>query len=83
MVQLNVIQGYCFVGGNIPVKFVYFVLQYFIEGTRFYTFAMKYVKICHFKARWGRIFARRTLFPLRYFSIHVKMCALLTYSVIT
>ena len=27
-----------------------------------------------------KIFARRTLFPSRYFSIHVKMCVLLTYS---
>ena len=29
-----------------------------------------------------RIFARTTLFPFRYFSIHVKMRVLLTYSAI-
>ena len=29
-----------------------------------------------------KIFARRTLFPFRYFSIHVKMTVLLNYSAI-
>ena len=43
-------------------------------------FAMESVKICRFKTSLVRIFARRTLFPFRYFSIHVKMCGLLTCS---
>ena len=40
------------------------------------------VKICLFKTYLVRIFARRTLFPFRYFSIHVKMRVSLTYSAI-
>ena len=41
-------------------------------------------KICRFKTSLVGIFALRTLFPFRYFSIHVKdlVCALLTYSAI-
>ena len=45
-------------------------------------FAMKSVKICRFKASLVKMFAQRTLFPLRYFSIHVKMSVLLNYSAI-
>ena len=40
------------------------------------------VKICPLKASLVKIFARRTLFPFRYFSIHVKMSVLLNYSAI-
>ena len=40
------------------------------------------VKICRLKASLVKIFARRTLFPFRYFSIHVKMSVLLNYSAI-
>ena len=40
------------------------------------------VKICRFKISVLKIFAQRTLFSFRYFSIHVKMCVLLTYSAI-
>ena len=43
---------------------------------------MKSVKICRFKTSVVEIFAWRTLFPFRYFSIDVKMCVLLTYSAI-
>ena len=43
-------------------------------------YAMESVKICGFKTSLVRIFARRTLFPFRNFSIHVKMRGLLTYS---
>ena len=32
------------------------------------------------KASLVKMFARRTLFPFRYFSIHVKMSVLLNYS---
>ena len=39
-------------------------------------------QICRFKASLVKIFARRTLFPFRYFSIHVKMSVLLNYSAI-
>ena len=45
-------------------------------------FAMESVKICRLKASLVKIFARRTLFPFRYFSIHVKMSVLLNYSAI-
>ena len=45
-------------------------------------FAMESVKICRFNTSLVRIFARNTLFPFRYFSIHVKMRSLLTYSAI-
>ena len=45
-------------------------------------FAMKSVKICRFKTSLLRIFARRTLFPFRYFSIHVKIRVLWTHSAI-
>ena len=31
------------------------------------------VKVCRFKTSLVEIFARRTLFTFRYFSIHVKM----------
>ena len=48
----------------------------------FYIFAMDSVKICRFKTSLVRIFARRTLFSFRYFSIHVKMRVLLSYSAI-
>ena len=40
------------------------------------------VKICRFKTFWVRIFAPRTLLSFRYFSIHVKLCVLMTYSAI-
>ena len=45
-------------------------------------FAMQSVKIGRFKTSLVGIFARRILFPFRYFSINVKMCVLLTYSAI-
>ena len=45
-------------------------------------FAMESVKICRFKASLVKIFARRTLFLFRYFSIHVKMSVLFNYSAI-
>ena len=35
-----------------------------------------------FQNIFGRNFARKTLYPFRYFSIHVEMCVLLTYSAI-
>ena len=40
------------------------------------------VKICRFKTSLVGIFAWKTLFPLRYFSINVKIYVLLTYSAI-
>ena len=43
---------------------------------------MESVKICRFKTSLVRIFARGTLFPFRYFSIHVKIRVLWTYSAI-
>ena len=45
-------------------------------------FAMKSVKICRFKTFWMRIFARRTFFPFRCFSIHGKMCVFWTYCIL-
>ena len=47
-----------------------------------HNFAMESVKICPLKASLVKIFARRTLFPFRYFSIYVKMSVLLNYSAI-
>ena len=43
---------------------------------------MESVKICRLKASLVKILARRTLFPFRYFSIHVKMSVLLNYPAI-
>ena len=45
-------------------------------------FAIESVKICRFKASLVKIFANRTLFPFRYFSIDVKMSVLMNYSAI-
>ena len=36
---------------------------------------LEYVKICRFKTSLLSIFARRTLFPFGYFSIHVNIYA--------
>ena len=51
-------------------------------STQTVIFAMEPVKVCRLKASLVKIFARRTLIPFRYFSIHVKMSVLSNYSAI-
>ena len=43
------------------------------------SFAVEFVKVCRYKTFWIAIFARRTFFRFRYYSIRVKVHVLLTY----
>ena len=44
------------------------------------SFAVEFIKICHYKTFWTRIFVREMFLLFRCCSIHVKLCVLVKYS---